>query len=531
MQSNYIQFLVTETRGSGFTEVTVEYKKERVTFGTRVYSKVRPNHPKGVFYELNEYLKSLPEETSETIFECYKNMRELYDMDFEPTHIANALNKQVIDLYAAIDINKARRWLNTIGNLYVPPDIEKAITADSRYTNRDQTYVEEDYIDKATFALLVRLMTPIFGEYMDQTTEQELYKETEAVALLSGTSLSQWPFGHYYADTNEERPSVMEKLANYITFCTSDKATTLGNLWNGQAGVDIPVHLKAKVIVRRLTILSLNDHTINHSMTSNIFRYVKSNSEPTERTSAEAVKDKYGGAVSEEDDRKSFLEEYKTKQRVSAGDIVAFNLDAEDYKLMATKVDPEIDMSKLEDCIIAMETILEFEISPHQVLLAQWVMAKAFPSRAFYHIDKKAANYLIATAQALLWHWGYEDLAVFMQVEPVFQASLGSTNQLTQSKMGTRIAGRYKTDLEEHFPHMRQGRLTASGSRNPPENMAANAINTVSAALRSSDWIYRGPDRLYSDSEQDSPTRVLVVPVNNKHRLTEMVIHLSTINQ
>lgn len=530
MQSNKLRFEVTETRGTGFTEVTVHLGEESVAFSTKVYSKVRPNHPNGAFYELNEFLKTLEEKEAGNIFNSYKNIRELYDMDFEPTHIANALGNEVKGIYNNIDLNQVRRWLNTIGNLFIPPDIEKAITADSRYTNRDQTYTIEDYTDLATFALAVRLATPVLGEYMDQTTEQELYKETEAAALLVDTTLAHWPFGHYYADTNEERPSVMEKLSNYITFCTSDKSTTLGNLWGGMAGVDIPIHLKAKVIVRRLTILSLNDHTVNHSMVSNIFRYVKSNAEPTERTSSEAVKDKYGGAVSEEDDRKSFLEEYKTKQRVSAGDIVAFNLDALDYKLLATKVDESIDLKKLEACMITMETVSEFEISPHQVFLAQWVMAKSFPSRAFYHVDKKAINHLVAAAQALMWHWGYADLAVFMQVEPIYNNNTGSTNQLGQRKMGTRIAGRHKSDLDDYYPHMRKGRITNRGIQNAHENMAANAISTVSSALRSSDWIYRGPDRLYLESEQDSPKRVLIVPVNNKHRLTEMVIHLCTIN-
>lgn len=526
-----VEFIVSEKRGSGFVEVTVKYKEAEVVFGTRVFSKVRPNGPYGVFYEFNEYLKTLDEPTKEKIFNCYKNIRELFDMDFEPSHIAGALNEEVKEIYKSVNMDKARHWLQTIGNVFIPADIESEITEESRYDKEDQTYLVDDYVDLTTGALMLRFMIPIFGEYMDQTTDQELYKETEAAALLQGSFLEFWPLGKYYNnDSNKERPAFIDKLRDYIIFCTSDKSTTLGNIWNGLAGIEIPIHLTAKVLVRRLTILSLNDHT-SHSMVSNIFRYVKSNAEPTERTSAESVKDKYGGAVSEEDERKSFLEEYKTKQRISAGDIVAFNLDALDYELMATKVDSTIDPKKLQACIDCIEWVSQYPIESHQILLTQWIMAKAFPSRAFYHIDKKSVNYLVATAQALAWHWNFEDIAVFLQVEPIYQANLAGANQLTQSKMGTRIAGRYKQDLEEHFPHMRQGRLTNAGVRNNPENMAANAINTVSAALRSSDWIYKGPNELYVSSGQDSPNKVLVVPINNKHRLTELVIHLSNINK
>ncbi|MFO6285123.1 hypothetical protein ACLBVW_36790, partial [Pseudomonas aeruginosa] len=53
---------------------------------------------------------------------------------------------------------------------------------------------------------------------------------------------------------------------------------------------------------------------------------------------------------------------------------------------------------------------------PHQDGYAQWVMHKAFPARAFSHINKNAVNHLLAAAQSLMWHWGFQQGAVFMQV-------------------------------------------------------------------------------------------------------------------
>ncbi|MFO5795380.1 hypothetical protein, partial [Klebsiella pneumoniae] len=74
---------------------------------------------------------------------------------------------------------------------------------------------------------------------------------------------------------------------------------------------------------RRLTILPLNDAT-SHSIVSNMFRYVKSNLNPAERSTADRVNDKRpdkGGI--DDDDKTSFIESHKTKQRVNAGEIVS----------------------------------------------------------------------------------------------------------------------------------------------------------------------------------------------------------------
>lgn len=525
-----MQLAITEPRGRGFIEVELKHGKESINFSCKAFAKVRPSNPKGVFHEINGFLETLEPTVKKEIFERYKKIKELYEMDFAPSHVAPSINSEMIEVFNLIDLNKARRWLCTIGNIHIPADVEDTINEHSRYNKPNQTYVRNDYINLATLSMLFRLLIPVFGQYIDQTSDQELYKETEVISLIDNTKLMNWPYGEY--DHNGEVvPGVIDKVTEYVRFCTSDKGSTLGNIWSGLATAEIPTHLTAKVMVRRLTILALNDHT-GHSIVANIFRYVKSNAEPIERTSADAVKDKHGrGSIDENDDKKSFIEEYKTKQRIAPGDVVAFNLDALNHRLMANKVDPDVEMRKVITCVDCVEDVLMSDIAPHQVTIAQWVMAKAFPTRAFYHIDKRSVNNLLATTQGLLWHWGFPDIAIFLQVKAFYNPSYSGANLFMQPKIGTRITGKHRQALDEKFPHMRLGRMSARGVRTPSENMSVIALNNLSNSLRSSNWIYMGPKELLAETEQIQTDEVLIVPVNIKYRIAELLVHLADINQ
>lgn len=523
-----MQLIISRVSGGGFTEIVVEHGKESIAFSCRVFSKIKLPDPARIYLELNEYLKTTSEESQDNIFKSFKKIRELYDMDFEPTHIAASLAHEVEKIYKNVDMHSARRWLSTIGNVHVPPEIEDRIDGNSRYTKKEQTYLRHDYVNLASVCMMLRFMLPVWGEYIDQTTDNERHKETEALGLISRANIIEWPINEYDYD-GEEISSVFDKVSDYVRFCAEDRSVDLGQLWKGYSSVEIPVHITAKVLVRRLPIVSLNDHT-SHSIVANIFQYVKSNVAPQERTSADKVKDKHPGTINDDDDKNSYVEGYKIKQRISQGDVVAFNLDALDYQLMASKVDPTIDLKKLELCISAMDDNLNYAISPHQVMLSQWVMAKAFPAKAFNHIDKLSTHHLIACAQALVWHWGFPEMAVFFQVNAVYQTEYGSTNQLNQTHNGNRIAGRHKQELEIKYPHMRPGRISNNGTRQPNENMASIAINEVSQSLRSSNWNYRGPSELYDETDQSSPNRVLIIPINIKHVITDLVVHLADLN-
>lgn len=521
---------VATVQGEGFTSIAITHKNSVIEWSSRIYSKVKLDDPTRVFMEFNQFLETVDEPTQDKIFKTYGSIKALFELGFDPSHISASLVHHINEICVALPLNKMRRWLMTIGNLHIPSEVQDKITTDSRYNKREQTYLTNDYINLATVALGVRAFLPIWGEYMDQGTDQDLYKENDVVGLIAKTEYANWPMLENDQMGNPVE-TVFDKLSSYIRFCVEEEHITLGRLWSGMSTVSIQVLLRSKVLVRRLTIVPLNDPT-SYSIVANIFRYVHTNLNPTERTTADRVNDKQPArANGDDEDNTSFIESHKTKGRVSPGDIVAYKHDALDYELLAEDVDPTICKIKLAKCIDQITSIANAEIRPHQIMLAQWVMAKAYPSRAFYHIDKQPVNYLIATTQALLWHWGFLDTALFMQVEPLRNNDHQASGPLGQQRVGTRIASRYRPQLDELFPHMRHQRIPQNGEIQKPENRAAVAINNCNHSIRSTNWVFKGPAELFVAAGQVAQNKVLILPPNLKHSITEVVMHLAQINK
>lgn len=520
---------VTGVQGNGFTEVTASHKGQSMIFTTRAYSKVKLADQQRVFKEINDYWIYAGDAVQEKVWECYVKIREIMDMAIDNIRIALSLRHYIKEMYSVMPMNHFRRWLLTVGNLHIPSDVEVRITADSLYNQPDQTYLQHEYINLATIALAVRPMVPIWGEYIDQSTDQELYKENEVMGLISDCEIAHWPQDETGPD-GAAVDTAFDKLLGYVRFCVADEQTALGRLWRGMSTVEVPVHLHSKVIVRRLTIVPLNDHT-SHSIVANAYRYVRSNLNPAERSTADRVNEKRPESGGDDDDKTSFIEAHKTKGRVSPGDIEAFNLDAHDYLKLTQKVDPSIDLGILKQCIDSISTASIIPIHPHQVLISQWVMAKAFPSRAFYHVNKLATNYLIAQAQALIWHWGFRDIAAFMQVELLRHGEHGSTHQLSQPRSGARIPNRFKDEMISLFPHQKAPQYMGNGTPLKTDNMAGIAINTANASIMSSNWIFRGPPKLFTEAGQITTNQVLIVPQTIKSSITELVLHLGKLNK
>lgn len=526
-----MRFRVSQVQGNGFTAVAVEHQGIELEWSARAYSKVKLVDPNRVFKELNEYLETVDAHTLGRMFQSYEEVHKLFRLGYDPTMLAPSLVHHIGEINKHLPMGKLRRWLMTIGNLHIPSDVQESITVDSRYNKRVQTYLKSDYINIATEALATQAMVPIWGEYMDQCTDQELYKENHVVGLISETEMANWPMNETDL-LGEEIQTVFDKLASYIKYCVDDEPLSLARCFAGMSSTDVRELLQSKVLARRLPLIPLNDPT-SHSIVANIFRYVTTNMTPAERSTADRVAKKLPeGGGGDDEDKTSFIESHKTKGRISPGDIEAFNVDAIDYELLAEEVDPTICKVKLRQCINCVQQVGQLEIRPHQILIAQWVMAKAYPARAFYHVSKLPVNYLLATTQALLWHWGFKDVAILMQVEPLRHGDHNSTTQLSQTRTGSRIANRFRPQLDESYPHMKLQKTPQNGTETPkPENMAGLAINSCNQSVRSSNWVYHGPDALYAEANQVTHNRVLIIPQTIKHTLTEVVLHLAQINQ
>lgn len=517
---------VIQTQGNGFTVVETSHNGESLTWTTGTYGKVRLNDPYRVFDEINGYWESLPKAAQDQIWAAYKEIKHYLEEVMDSYHIHRYIKRYLVKMYEAMSMDGMSKWLLTRGGLYIPSDIQDRIVPDARYPNPDQTYIKEDYINLATLALALRPLIPVWGEYIDQGgqgTGNDLYKEMEVVDLIQGTEIVDWPKGK----------SAYDKLHNYIRVAAEDTPVTLGSLWKGMGSSEIPGWLKSKTMVRRLTIVPLCDHSATHSIIANVYRYVISNLKPNDRRTSDRVRGKKPeGEGFDEDDKTSLLESYKIKQRVAYGDEVLFEVYTERPAEIAQHVDPAIDLKLLEQTLDVVPSVVDLDIHPHQVSLAQWVLARAFPPRAIEYVSKIAVNRLLATTQALLWQWGYLDLACLMQVERVNTTDQNIPGITQHARSGSRISRNYVDELMVLYKHVKPQRLKAGETEpnNRNGNLASQAINSVTKKVLAHTWQYNGPRELKKLAGQPEGSRILVVPPNIKNRITELAIFLAKLN-
>lgn len=513
---------VAQFQGDGFCEVITSHGDEALTWSTGTYGKVRLNNPKTVFDEINGYWESLPKENQDGIWACYKEIKQLLDEMTEPFYVVKYLRELITQLYSFMPMDSFNRWLLS-GRLYIPSDVHETRDNTGRYKNSDQTYLVDDYINLAVMALSLRPVIPIWGEYIDQGGQgsgNDLYKEMDAMGLISHTEIMNWP---------KEAPAI-DKLEHYIQVPVKSEAITLSSLWRGMGSAEIPIWLLANVLVRRLTIVPLCDHENPQSVIAYVYKYIRSKLKPTERRTTDRVSEKRPeGGGRDEDDKTSLLEEYKVKQRIADGDSVLYSVYTENMAGIAQKVDPTMDLRLLEQTMQSLDRLGNVNVNPHQVRIAQWVLAKGFPPRAMSHIDKVSVNRLLVTAQALLWHWGCLEVASLMTVEGISMSDQNAPGLTHRPRPSTRISRKYIDELMELFPHVKPQRGKDTTLRNG--NVAAIGINNVTREVMAGNWHYLGPLELKRLAGQPEGRGILVVPPTIKNNITEMVIHIAKLNQ
>tara|TARA_B100002019_G_scaffold286201_1_gene296296 strand:+ start:3658 stop:5298 length:1641 start_codon:yes stop_codon:yes gene_type:complete len=526
--SPQMRFLISSQSGTGFTEVTTEHNGRSLTWVVKFYTKVQLTDPSEVFMGINQYLETLPDEVLDAIFEIYVEMKEILEETYEGSEMVIPLQTCIKQLYSMVPMESIRKWIIFNYPVYIP-EIPDTLT--DRYMNRDETYIKADYFDLVVFSLATRFMIPVWGEYITRGgagNGGELYKELDALSLVSGTEMMKWPLDNGTPGSLPAR----DKLMRYIEIKAERNTTSLADLFGGMSCFDIPARLLATVILRRLTIVPLTPQGSDgegKNIVANLHHYVDQRLRPNDKRAGSVnpkMKDSEGA---DPDDKTSVAEQYKIRQKVSDGDIMAFQVEAQRQLLLATKVDPSFDPVILDKVNEYRHEFDNIHLSNHQLTLAQWALAKAYPPRAFEDVDMKAINNLVATAQALYWHWGLYDIAILMTVEKVRFSDEDSPGLSPLAKPTSRFKNEILEDFMQAFPHF----FPQSGkdAKDVKGNVAFIGVSTVLQEMFEASWYYRGNPELYALSSQNPDSRTIIVQTTIRQTLHAAVMKIVSLNQ
>lgn len=496
-----------DPQANALRALRMTHRGEHLVWSVSEYDRSKFNNLNGLFDEINAFWEQCRKETQDAIWSCFKEIYHDLNMIEEPSQLQKTLTEKVTQIYELMPYEDVRRWSFLYGNIQIPSNIKKEYNAGDL---KQRTYLRDDYYDLVVFSIALKPMLPIFGEYLFRIKPVigTNFKEKMALNLLSRSSMV--------------KSAPWQRLCDYIDASIENETLASSAILGGLGTAELPGWLLSKAIVRRVVIGEAGVVNDNSSIISNVHHSVTANLRSMDRNFNGRVNDKNRPRGDGEEDNMSYAETYKVKQQISDGDLGILSVYTEQVKDMVERVDPTIDHAKLDACYKAVMDNAYINISQHHLTLTQWVLSQAQPLRGIPSVNKPALLRSIAATQALLWHWGFHELALLMLAEEV----IGDDPSLIASIEDPKnLSADMVNRLVEIYPHYQ--RLGSTNQRPRKVNVGCRAIDALVREMTKTDWRLNGPQPLLDTTTGISGDRVMTIPPNMRFQLAELLIHLA----
>ena len=503
---------------SGLFEILLSHGTESSRWDVSAYARTSDRAASldtaKMFEEINGYWASLAPERQKSIWDVYQDIKNILDTNYELSAIHLKVQKSVKRLYDLMPLLEIQKWFHFHSRVRIPTTLKEQYGPQDP---QDRTYLRGDYVDLVVLCVALRPMVPIWGEYISNTKREtgSTFKELMALSLLSQCYLvHSTPFNRIKAFIEA---SVKHSM---------DQGPSATAVLGGMGSTELPDWVLALTMVRRLAVGEISAPDDTSHIITNVYQYINNTLKSMDRKFG----GKFGGKVSEkmqptsggEEDKTSVVEMYKVKQEVSDGDLVIVNVYTELVYEMALKVEPDIDMTRVTQCLQASKALENLPIQPHQITLVQWVMATCLPARGIPLLTKPALLRSIAVTQAVLWHWGFFDLAAMVSASPLPNVR-GVMVAMMESR--GRIPKEYMAQLEELYPHYQQQRGKQTTARQL--NVAARAVDAFCELVTRDDWQLHVPADLLVLTSRHENTKKLVIPGDIRAHLARLIIKIA----
>lgn len=500
--------------------VVVKHGDREITWDLRLYYRNAVLPIERVFELINGYWSTLSDERQEAIFDCYQEARNALNEIVDQNMMHHRLTQIVKRLYSQMPFDEIRYWARTYGNIKVPPSI-KDDYAQLEISERNQnamdyqsrTYLRSDYLDLVNLAIALRPMVPIWSEYArsDQPSVGGTFREYHAMSLLNLSHILNTDPVH--------------RLREYIETTSPDLKTLLSAALGGLGSSELPDWVMSLAIMRKLVVIELSSYEDSSNIISVIYHHVRNTIKTVDRRFASRIRDKSKPSGEDDDENKSILETYKIKQEISDGDLMVLSIYTEDPMRLAKRICPEIEDAKVLACAENIRRCMDHHPTHGQLVILRWVMSHVIPPRSIDNINKTSIFTAIAAAQAVLWEWGFPDLALLM------------TATETRDKGGLLIGGiesrsRIPKEYVEQFlvlyPHYQE---KGSKDRDRQTNVACKAIDTIAKDFVKCDWHVHAPAQLAELGSTIDDIGLMNAPSDIKTQLSALVLKLAQIQE
>lgn len=360
-----------------------------------------------LYRHLNWYWSGLPEGEQDKIFNAYNQVHSLLTREPDTTYENLALGQAIARLVNLHSIGKLTKWITLSGVVLWPEDgVQRQfdITTQAKHT-RDKTYTYEDYQDLMALVLQLRVLTPIWGEFLHQHDKiiSKTFRDMLSLQLAGDSNLHE---GVGY-----------KKLEAYVDAMVASKASkSVSGSLEFISSEDYPKWLFSNLVIRRLATASFFPPPDDRSafLVKVISNHIRDRIEKSEAEFSTPTfkQDTIVSGRSEESQHSTF-ENYRSRQPLAGGDRYFLQWYTQDLNRLAKALESDID-PKLVATFLNMFPVGDFIPTEPQVLLLQWVLAPVLSPRAVPDLTRINIAQTLAVAGAVLWHRGHKVISAFI---------------------------------------------------------------------------------------------------------------------
>lgn len=490
--------------------VLVEHEGDSRQFQVSVFGR-RSFVDGHVFEQINAYWAGLPKQKQAEIFDYYVKADLAFTNTDNNTELETELTEICRDLLDAHPYSEMRYWVDFQSNITIPSTFEaEFITKQDDNRTRERTYLASDYRQFVTMSLILRCVVPIWGEYTKNIKEgiSTEDKEKEAFNLIKLSEIYR-----------SEPMMFLQRLISHV--CSGKKSDPADIINNGGTTEDFDYRTLALVCFRRVCVCDIRGRSDVSDGTRVIYKFLIQRTSMFNTDPGSLVKDKPPVSEAGSDDtRATALERYKVTTTLSMGDRVHLEHSVSDPIRVAKQLCCMIDENLLRRSIESAQELINHNLMNSQVLLLRWVMARVIAPEGISYLQKNAVVNLIGVAEAVLWTYGHQYLAVLIS-----SRAFSSENAVIISAVDSnmRIPKEILDDLKSLYPYER--REPSRRGENRDASPVIEAISKLTKDFAQNAWRPTANPEMLLELLK-TPRRSLPIPPNLKIAIARLVVEI-----
>jgi hypothetical protein len=426
-ESDNRQHSYDKTSRKRFIMVEHNNKKLQWNIPARTWN-AEPDTNSEAFDQINMYFALLSEPEQAGIFAEYEKihsiLRSINIYHDECENLIEAIRPHAKIMFSYISEKHFNDWVWSSLKPIIPASAS-AVTFDPNTMpgTRERTYLRPDYLGLIPLAIIYRMASPIWFDFL-ALTKGQLNREHKDMLTFSLVEQA-WP----------AKCDAMKRLEEFVDHTVGNDRNNPAATLAGIGTDDFVYWALSSLVIHRLPVVDVMGWNNATPVVSALYNFVR-HRVTTIGSSQPAIKNKFAEtSYAADENNQSYLEGFRNRIALTIGQesygdyylerqiamgsaknpdqLADFGPFEQEFSLI-NRVAPGIDLNLIIDALDSVKVLENVPLSDEQVTIAAWLFHPYSQVRAVGNLFKERVIVMLAIAQAVLLHLDMKDLAILV---------------------------------------------------------------------------------------------------------------------